>query len=139
MFYRLPQSYSNALKPVLLVLVLVWPMACSDPTETISMEVTATAYNSLPAQTHPDHPNITAWGDTLKEGMQIIAVSRDLIPLGLNHNTEVTITGLPGTFRVADKMNKRWKKKIDIYMGTDRQAALQWGKQTVTISWEVPK
>lgn len=112
--------------------------ACKN-TDTMTMEVTATAYNSLPAQTHPDHANITAWGDTLREGMQVIAVSRDLIPLGLDHNAEVSIEGLPGTYLVLDKMNKRWKKKIDIYMGTDREAALQWGKQKVTITWQVPK
>jgi len=33
-------------------------------------------------------------------------------------------------------MNKRWKKKIDIYMGNDRHAALQWGKRQVNICWK---
>jgi len=35
-----------------------------------------------------------------------------------------------------DKMNKRWTKKIDIYMGLDVAAAKQWGKRQVTISWD---
>ncbi|MCB0629650.1 MAG: hypothetical protein R2824_26780 [Saprospiraceae bacterium] len=135
---QLPHNHRLQTGTTILLIILLGTIACKR-TETKTMEVTATAYNSLPAQTHPDHFNITAWGDTLREGMRAIAVSRDLIPLGLDHNAAVSIEGLPGTYLVLDKMNKRWKKKIDIYMGTDREAALQWGKQTVTISWEIPK
>lgn len=36
-------------------------------------------------------------------------------------------------------MNKRWTKKIDIYMGVDVKAAKAWGKKKVTISWTVAK
>jgi 3D (Asp-Asp-Asp) domain-containing protein len=49
----------------------------------------------------------------------------------------VTIEGLPGTYRVLDKMHGRWKNKIDIYMGNDIQAAKNWGKRKVVISWQV--
>jgi 3D (Asp-Asp-Asp) domain-containing protein len=98
-------------------------------------EVTATAYNSVNSQTKAGDPTLTAWGDTLKPGMKAIAVSRDLIDDGLTHGTEVTIEGLPGTYIVRDKMNKRWDDKIDIYMGLDVEAAKEWGKRTVTISW----
>ena len=98
-------------------------------------EVTATAYNSVNSQTKAGDPTLTAWGDTLKPGMKAIAVSRDLIDDGLTHGTEVTIEGLPGTYIVRDKMNKRWNDKIDIYMGLDEEAAKEWGKRTVTISW----
>jgi len=105
--------------------------------ETKTMEVTASAYNSDGSQTHQDHPTTTAWGDELKPGMKCIAVSRDLIPLGLKHNTEVKIEGLPGTYIVLDKMNIRWQKKIDIYMGNDKEAARNWGKKKVTISWKI--
>jgi 3D (Asp-Asp-Asp) domain-containing protein len=101
------------------------------------MEVTATAYTSDASQTHKDHPTTTAWGDELKPGLKCIAVSRDLIPLGLTHKTKVKIEGLPGTYVVLDKMNKRWEKKIDIYMGNDKEAAIQWGKRKVTITWKV--
>ncbi|MEA1874852.1 MAG: hypothetical protein U9N51_10570 [Bacteroidota bacterium] len=100
------------------------------------LEVIATAYNSLPEQTHKEHYNVGAWGDTLKPGMKCIAVSRDLIELGLKHNTKVEIEGLSGTYRVLDKMNKRWEKKIDIYMGSDKEAAIQWGKKKVIINWK---
>ncbi len=101
-----------------------------------SLEVTATAYNSLAEQTRPGSSGaITAWGDTLKPGMKCIAVSRDLIDSGLTHNTEVKIEGLEGTYVVNDKMNKRWTTKIDIYLGTDKQKAKNWGKKEVTIHW----
>ncbi len=100
-----------------------------------TQEVTATAYNSVNSQTKAGDPALTAWGDTLKPGMKAIAVSRDLIEDGLTHGTEVTIEGMSGKYIVRDKMNKRWKDKIDIYMGVDVKAARDWGKRTVTISW----
>ena len=104
--------------------------------QNITMEVTSSAYNSVVSQTTSTNPALTAWGDTLKPGMKSIAVSRDLIKLGLTHNTKVNIKGLDGTYLVKDKMNKRWTKKIDIYMGLDIKAAKAWGKQNVTISWD---
>lgn len=101
------------------------------------LTVTATAYNSLPAQTFGD-PNETAWGDQLEPGMKAIAVSRDLIEMGLDHYTPVQIEGLEGEYLVLDKMASRWQKRIDIYMGEDVEAAMAWGRRTVVISWETP-
>ncbi len=114
--------------------------ACSQEPEpgAHSLEVTATAYTTRPEETKNYAPGITAWGDTLKPGMKAIAVSRDLIKKGLTHLTKVTIDGLPGTYVVRDKMNKRWEKKIDIYMGTDVKKAHHFGKRKVTIHWTVP-
>ena len=103
-----------------------------------TIEVTATAYNSLAYQTSAN-PNITAFGDVLTPGKNYIAVSRDLLALGLVHNTPVKIEGFKGTFLVKDKMNKRWKKRIDIYMGTDVKKAKEWGKKKVTISYGIKK
>ncbi|MFW6259829.1 MAG: 3D domain-containing protein [Tangfeifania sp.] len=108
-------------------------------TETKELEVIASAYNTLPEQTHRDHTNVGAWGDTLKPGMKAIAVSRDLIEKGLTRNQLVKIEGLPGKFRVLDKMNRRWEQKIDIYMGVNKQRAREWGIRKVTIKWEVEK
>lgn len=105
-------------------------------TETKKVEVTATAYNSVESQTKAGDSTTAAWGDELSPGMKAIAVSRDLIEAGLDHNTPVKIEGLPGTYRVLDKMNKRWNNRIDIYMGDDVAQAKEWGKQTVEISWE---
>jgi len=99
-----------------------------------SLKVTATAYTSSVRETDST-PTLAAWGDTLKPGMKSIAVSRDLLTLGLTHNQEVRIEGLEGTYLVLDKMNKRWKNKIDIYMGNDIEKAREWGKQSVVIYW----
>ena len=103
-----------------------------------TLEVTATAYNSLAYQTS-SNPNITAFGDRLIPGKNYIAVSRDLLTLGLVHNTPVKIEGFKETFLVKDKMNKRWKNRIDIYMGVDVKKAKEWGKQKVTISYGIKK
>ncbi len=121
------------------ILFVVLLFTTCKKTETKELEVYASAYNSLPAQTHRDHANVGAWGDTLKPGMKIIAVSQDLIEQGLTRNQLVEIEGLPGKFRVLDKMNRRWKQKIDIYMGINEERAKEWGLQKVTIKWEVEK
>jgi 3D (Asp-Asp-Asp) domain-containing protein len=65
--------------------------------------------------------------------MKIIAVSRDLLEIGLTRGAEVEIEGIPGKFRVLDKMGRRWEKRIDIYMGDDIQAAREWGVRNVEI------
>jgi len=99
-----------------------------------SMEVTATAYNSLASQTNA-LANIAAWGDTLSPGMKCIAVSRDLLIKGLTYNTPVKIEGFEGVYLVKDKMNKRWENRIDIYMGNDVEKAREWGRKKVTIQY----
>jgi len=101
------------------------------------MEVWATAYNSLADQTD-GRPDVTAFGTRLEPGMRVVAVSSDLYDLGLKQGARLQIEGLPGEWRVADRMNSRWKKKIDIYMGTDVGAARQWGARKVTIRWRDP-
>lgn len=101
------------------------------------LKVTATAYNSFPSQTSKTHPGITAWGDSLYPGMKIIAVSKDLIPLGLDYNTQVKIKGDTSIYLVKDKMHSKWKNRIDIYMGEDKEKALQWGRKKITIHYRV--
>lgn len=103
-----------------------------------TIDVTATAYNSFEYQTN-SNPFITAYGDSLIPGKKYIAVSRDLLSLGLKHNTPVKIEGFKGIFLVKDKMHKRWKKRIDIYMGEDITKAKEWGRRKVTISYGIKK
>lgn len=131
--------YKSSAFLVAFSLLFLLAAACTDTskTETRKMEVTATAYNSVEAQTKKGDSLTTAWGETLKPGMKAVAVSRDLIQEGLDYNTKVKIEGLEGTYRVVDKMNKRWEKRIDIYMGNQIEEARTWGKQEVTIIWEV--
>lgn len=120
---------------VLIAAIALGLVAAPDPARARELEVTATAYNSVRRQTVGD-PALTAWGDRLRPGMKAIAVSRDLIELGLRHGVEVEIVGLEGRYVVRDKMAKRWRKKIDIYMGEDVKAAREWGKRKVTIRWK---
>lgn len=125
----------------ILVFVLFSLLACNHK-ETIeyewkSLNVTATAYTSSVHQTEGD-PFIGAFGDSLKSNIRSIAVSRDLYRLGLKNNTPVTIEGLEGVYLVKDRMHGRWQNKIDIYMGTDLQAAKNWGRKKVTIQYGVP-
>jgi len=103
----------------------------------IPLKVTATAYNSVVAQTKKV-PNVAAWGDTLRPGMKCIAVSNDLIKKGLKRNTPVKIEGFEGIFFVKDKMHSRWENRIDIYMGEDVQMAKEWGRKKVNILYGVP-
>lgn len=97
-------------------------------------EVTATAYTSTVCQTDRT-PYLAAWNNRLKPSVKSIAVSRDLLDLGLTNGTKVRIDGYPHTYTVLDKMNKRWTNKIDIYMGCNTKRALKWGKRKVTIRW----
>lgn len=100
----------------------------------LAIGVTATAYNNVPAQTD-DTPDIAAWGDRIEPGMPLIAVSRDLLDLGLTRGMKVRISGLEGEFIVLDKMNRRYKKRIDVYMGKNVKAARKFGKRKVTLTW----
>ena len=98
------------------------------------LKVTASAYTSCIRETDST-PYLAAWNNRLKPGIKSIAVSRDLLKMGLKNGSVVTIDGLKGKYKVLDKMNKRWKKKIDIYMGCDLKKARRWGKRKVTIRW----
>ncbi len=112
--------------------------AVDDGYEWKSIPVKASAYNSVRGQTD-GRPNLAAWGDTLVPGMKCIAVSRDLIPLGLKHNTQVKIEGLEGIYLVKDKMNRRYRNKIDIFMGKNIDSAKAWGNKKLTIQYRIEK
>jgi 3D (Asp-Asp-Asp) domain-containing protein len=99
-----------------------------------TLRVKASAFNSLRGQTDST-PSIGAWGDPLRPGMRAIAVSADLIELGLARGQKVRIHGLDGEYVVADRMSHRWQRKIDIYMGEDVKAARHWGVREVEIVW----
>ena len=124
-------------KVILLLLMGLLLVSCkSEEVIWKSIEVTASAYNSVENQTS-NQPNLGAWGDTLKPGMKCIAVSRDLLSIGIDHNTKVKITGLKGIYLVKDKMNQRWTNKIDIYMGENIKQAREWGSKKVTIQYAI--
>lgn len=99
-----------------------------------SLRVTATAYTSQRRQTDST-PYLAAWSNRLVPGVKSIAISRDLLELGIGNGTALKIGGLPGTYTVLDKMNKRWQRRIDIYMGNDLKRAKAWGSKEVIIYW----
>ena len=102
---------------------------------THKLRVTATAYTSHENQTD-DTPFLAAWNNQLVPGEKSIAVSRDLLSrFGMRNKTKVRISGLRGYYEVRDKMNKRYKKRIDIYMGLNLKKALKWGRRSVVIYW----
>ena len=118
-FYKIPYNI------ILIFSILFIPTSVLSGEKRV-LKVTATAYNSVKGQTDKT-PNLAAWNNKLIPGMKTIAVSRDLLKVGLTNGVQVKISGLSGTYIVRDKMNKRWREKIDIYMGIDIQAARNWG------------
>ena len=109
-----------------------------------TITVNVTAYSSHGGQTD-NTPFLAAWNNKLtkcdkfnpkrvnKDGVNgSIAVSRDLLKKGKLKNGDKIILKTKegekiGTFVVKDKMNKRFKKKIDIYFHKDKKSALKWG------------
>ena len=128
----------QAFRACLLFFLLLGAFGCSEEPEWRSLEVEATAYTSRVQETQGD-PREAAWGDRLKPGLKAVAVSRDLISMGLGHEARITIDGLEGEYRVLDKMARRWRKRIDIYFGDDLEGAREWGKREVIIRWKPEK
>jgi 3D (Asp-Asp-Asp) domain-containing protein len=96
------------------------------------LEVIVTAYNATPAQTDRD-PWVAAWNNRLRPGMKAVAVSRDLLALGIGNGARVQIDGLPGEYVVLDKTHRRWTRRVDLFMGRDVRRALEWGKRKMRI------
>ena len=146
----------SAPKPWLLVALLVTGASCSPwqvtstsalphrprpvvaPITERVLEVQASAYNSVPEQTDST-PSLSASGVVLEPGMRAIAVSKDLLDMGLGYGTVVRIDQVPGEWVVLDRMHHRWQRKIDLYMGVDVQAAREWGVRSVRIRWQPPE
>ena len=132
------------IKRIIILFISLTVNCCADESldekyDWVALQVTATAYNSLPYQTSYEHSAITAWGDSIKPGLKWIAVSRDLLKKGLGYNTMVKIDSFEGVYLVKDKMHSRWKNRIDIYMGENVDKAKDWGRRKVTIKYAVLK
>lgn len=125
---------------VFLLLVLFW--SCNkepeDPYVWKELKVKVTAYNSTIRQTD-GNPFLAAWGDTLKPGMKVVAVSPDLLRLGLKRHTPVKIKGLDSIYLVMDKTHGRKRNQIDLYMGTDIKKAREWGIKRLKIHYGILK
>ncbi len=125
----------------LVSLLIILLISCKEePPQMKCLQVKASAYNSLPNQTRPGtEGNITAWGDKLVDSIPSIAISRDLLDSGLVYGTLVNIKGFEDAFIVNDKMNRRYKNRIDIHMGRDVKKARKWGVKKVEICWKIPE
>ena len=117
-----------------LVLAVVFVSGCESGEGERSMVVSVSAYNSVASQTNSE-PNVTAWGDKLKPGMKAVAISPDLLDEGLSHGSKLSIEGLKGKYVVLDKTNSRFTKRVDVYMGTDVEAAKEFGVKQLRITW----
>ena len=101
--------------------------------------VTVTIYHADPKQTDST-PFITASNyriDSLNPAKhRWIAVSRDLEKLGFTFGTCVLIEGinkeLDGEWEIQDRMNRRWKKRIDLLVNTDRMCC-KWDNIKLTL------
>ena len=94
--------------------------------QTLELEVTVTAYNSVPEQTN-EQPTIAAWGDQLAPGMKVIAVSRDLLEMGHHprHQGRPASTSLPGDYdRARQDEQDAGRRKIDHLHGRPTSAQL---------------
>ena len=129
--------YKNLTLILLLTLFTTAAQAKENYIYTDFIKTTATAYTSSTIETDAT-PYLAAWRNTLNPKVKSIAVSRDLLDIGLTNGMKVRIEGLEGEFLVLDKMNKRWKNKIDIYMGNDQKKALNWGRKKVIVYWIDP-
>lgn len=87
--------------------------------------VTATVYHPVPNQTDST-PFITASGAHINpddpQSHRWIAVSRDLEDFGFVFGAKVLVEGageLDGVWTVQDRMNRRWKNRIDFLVDYD--------------------
>ncbi len=99
--------------------------------------VEATAYNAVKEQCDST-PNTCAWSDKIHRNNRnkIVAVSRDLIRLGLNRKTPIYYKN-DNTIKkkiVLDKVNKRFRSRIDI-LKSFKNEAFEFGKKKIRIYW----
>jgi len=114
---------------ILMLAILVLPLCAigsqakrNGYTITQSGVVMATAYNSMESQTDST-PWITASGTRCRPGV----IASNFLPIG----TKVMIDGFGNrVFTVEDRMNKRYKKRIDIWF-RDYDDAIQFGVRKI--------
>jgi 3D (Asp-Asp-Asp) domain-containing protein len=109
-----------------------YPFTASRPHDVV-VQVTCTAYSSTPDQTDST-PYITASMHRVERG--IIALSRDLLrrytpDAPFDYGDYVELIGV-GVFRVEDTMNRRWRRRADIWVHS-RAEARRWGSRSMLI------
>jgi 3D (Asp-Asp-Asp) domain-containing protein len=118
------------IKNILLLLLL---SSCNGAIHT----VTATIYHAVPEQTNADYLTTASLKNIDSSNParhRWIAVSRDLEALGYTMGTNVLIFGaddLDGVWTIEDRMNKRWKHRIDFLVNKDRKYG-KWDNVKIT-------
>ena len=104
----------------------------------LAILVTATIYHAVPEQTDTT-PFVTASNSRINpenpQGHRWIAVSRDLEKLGFTFGVKVCVEGandLDGIWTVQDRMNKRFKNRIDFLVNKELQGG-KWYNVKITI------
>ncbi len=105
-----------------------------DEDGTLTLKVVATGYTSSVRETD-NTPHITASNTFTRPG--IVALSRDLLEqytpnAPFDFGDRILIKGM-GEFVVEDSMHRRWRKRLDIWFPTRREA-FQFGKRGLYIS-----
>lgn len=110
-----------------------------DQSGSITLKVLGTGYSSSVIETD-NTPHITAANTRTRPG--VVALSRDLLQrytpgAPFDFGDRIHIAGL-GEYSVEDSMNRRWKKRIDIWFPS-RSEAFYFGKKSLYISKLVPE
>ena len=92
-------------------------------------DLIVTAYTPSLDETDDD-PTITAAMLKVKPGM--VAVSRDLFKQGWTFGKKIYVEGM-GIYMIADLMDDRWEKRIDILF-FDKKEANHFGKRSLTVA-----
>lgn len=90
------------------------------------LPVYVSKYNAVEEQTD-DTPLITASNEMIHKG--VIALSRDLEEeYGFKFGDQIFIKELKGPFIFKDRMNKRFKRSVDIYSECEKEA-IKFGRR----------
>lgn len=110
----------------LTVLMIATPTDSANYQVVMNETVTVTAYTKYESCSKKKNPDcLTASG--IPVGVGHAAMSRDLERQGLRFGDRIHLIGI-GDFVIQDRTHERWRKRIDIYMESYREA-LQFGKK----------
>ncbi len=119
----------------LALLLALAPLAAGCEPGGERVRVTAGAF-AIEPRGPEDPPVVGAWGEELRPGRKLIAVSADLVERGMGPGARAHIEGLPAKYVVADQVEG--SGRIEIFMGTDAAAVERWGEREVDIYWVEP-
>jgi len=100
--------------------------------------VTATIYHADPKQCNADYlttASLKKINSQSPGSHRWLAVSRDLEPLGFVFGAQVCVEGageMDGIWTVEDRMNKRWKNRIDFLVNYDIKGG-KWENVTISL------